>query len=122
MNDQNLSALTLEQIQTAVYAAHNEIHKGNVQKAHEMLHMAVHGQPVELPTALSKDVTKFEYGFNKLARVEGVIAAFVVAKQSDIVSAKGVRMTLIAGGDADLCAMLKKALAPQTQPVKQLTT
>ena len=90
-----------------VAQAHDQLHKGIVGMAHELLHKAMgldNSVGAALPAELLSHAIEFNNGFIELCRLHNAKAAFLLA---DTTAAQG-RTRLI--GDVDLDALLMRLL------------
>lgn len=89
-----------------IYQAHDLLHKGMVAEAHEVLHKAL-GLDNEAPVAAPIGHRRgFDQAFITACRKNGVRAAYVLMDNRDSTG----RARLLAGGDAELAAVLGRAL------------
>ena len=99
-----------EEAVEAISQAHDQLHKGNVDQAHELIHKAMGiDNSVEMPARPIAHRRGFDRAFIKACRKHEVKAAFVLVDGED----ESGRSRLLAGGDAELCQFLGQLLRGQ---------
>lgn len=101
-NDRELLELVMQ--------AHDQLHKGDTGKAHEMLHKAMGiDNEAPLPAAPMAHTSKFDTAFRHLCREHGIKAMFILADKPDALG----RSRIMSGGDAQLCNTFDRKLRQQ---------
>lgn len=89
-----------------VAAAHDRLHKGAIDEAHELLHKALgvenDAAPVERKLV---HLRNFDAAFRTACKKNGVRAMYIVVESTD-----GRHARLVTGGDADCCAIVDPLL------------
>lgn len=86
--------------------AHDALHAEDIDRCHDHLHAILGVGQVRSDFAPLADGLKFDHDFRDLCVRHGIRAAYVVAEP---VEAEG-RARLCAGGDSDVCAVVRAAL------------
>lgn len=95
-----------------VVQAHDQLHKGDVGQAHEMLHKAMGiDNDTQLPAAPMSHMMDFDAAFRTACRKNNRRAMYLVI---DGIDANG-RARILSGGDAELCALFDQKLRPVSQ-------
>lgn len=95
-----------ERVDEFLRQAHDQLHRDDVDGAHEMLHAALGHESAELKVAPLAGGARFDDAFLNLCRAHGVRAAYVSVGEQ---TADGMAR-LISGGDAELCKLLDRAV------------
>ena len=102
--------LTREDLLEICNQAHDELHKGNTQEAHELLHKALDGERLymlRVNPLLHR--AAFDVAFRDASAEHGAVAMYILA---DNQTSEG-QVRILTGGDAQLCiwveSIFKKA-------------
>jgi hypothetical protein len=92
----------------AVLAAHDALHKDDVETAHQCLHAAlcIDANTSELPIAPLAHVGGFDHGFITACRKNGVRAAYIMIDPH--AKPDNGRYRLVSGGDQELSRVLDR--------------
>jgi hypothetical protein len=94
-------------ITECLWQAHDQMHKGNHEAAHEMIHkgLGIDNEDTPFPAAPGRHRLDFDTAFRTACRKNGAKAMYVLV---DGVSEKGSR--LLSGGDAELVAFIDEMI------------
>ncbi len=99
-----------ENMAEIVANAHDQLHKEQVEKAHELLHLAL-GVDNESDAAedlgLFVDKRSFDHAFRTACRKNKMRAAYVLLEKTDTA---GKQVRIITGGDAGVCQVVDHVL------------
>ncbi len=102
-----MTAPTAAELTEFVIQAHDQLHKGNVGQAHEMLHKAM---GIDNDRALAAqpmaNTADFDRAFRDLCLTHGRKAMFILADKTDALG----RTRILTGGDAQLCSTFDRKL------------
>lgn len=99
-----------EHLVERIAQAHDALHKGDVDQAHEQLHAAM-GADGTLAVDPLADGERFDRAFRQMAAAHGVQAMYVRAFGAP--DERGTR--LVSGGDAALCAFVDGAVRKEAR-------
>jgi hypothetical protein len=90
-----------------VAQAHDQLHKGNIVSAHEMMHKALGvDNSLEIPSAPISHRFGFDQAFRTACRKNGVTAMYVLVDTVDHIG----NARLLSGGNAELCTLIDRKL------------
>ncbi|APW38491.1 hypothetical protein RD110_15830 [Rhodoferax koreense] len=102
-----MTAPTAAEVAEFAIQAHDQLHKGDIGKAHEMLHKAMGiDNDKALPAQPMAHTVDFDRAFRDLCREHGRKAMFILADKTDALG----RTRIMTGGDAQLCATFDRKL------------
>lgn len=93
----------------AIHTAHELLHKGNVDQAHEVMHMALLGESKSIK-AIDKNEVAFDLAFRDISVQFGIEAAYVRFVPMGKV-AEGHQVSIRTGGHVRQNTILEKMLA-----------
>jgi hypothetical protein len=99
-----------ERLVERIAQAHDALHKDDVDEAHGQLHAALGVEERALAVDRLAGGEKFDRAFRQLCAAHGVAAMYVAINSIDD---EGMAR-LVSGGDADLCAMVDRAVRQVT--------
>lgn len=94
----------------AIHTAHECLHKGNVDEAHSVMHIALLGESKGIK-AINKDEIAFDREFQELCVKFGMEVAYVRFVETGRPNSGGVEVSIRTGGHVRPNAILEKMLA-----------
>ena len=104
-----MTTTRLAELERAIDLIHDQIHKGNVEAAHDLLHRAAGLSDAVINTDGPHFYREFAIAFNVAARKHNVFGAYVIFEQSDPDNPRMVRV--LTGGEAKSCKILDQIIA-----------
>lgn len=96
-----------DEITEVLAQAHDALHKGQNDVAHELLHKALGvDNDIEFPVAQIAHRFGFDQAFRTACRKNGVRAMYLLVDTVD----RGGKARLLSGGDAELCRVMDRRL------------
>lgn len=100
---------SLPELEQALSVVHDELHKGNVDFAHTLLHRALGVEDGPIDPLGRKFYRDFDVAFNVAARKNNVVAAYVIFDHDNPAEPRQVR--LLMGGNVYALQLLKPVVA-----------